>query len=114
MLDALDAPFIRAARGHGIPQTRLLLRYALRAAANPLISLIGFSIATMLSASVIAEVILSWPGLGPLMVQAILARDIYVVAGVVMVASLFLIGGNLLADVLLYAADPRIRAEGRS
>lgn len=113
MLDALDAPFLRAARGHGIRQTRLLFRYALRAAANPLISLLGFSIATMLSASVIAEVILSWPGLGPLMVQAILARDVYVVAGVVMLASLFLIGGNLLADVLLYAADPRIRTEGR-
>jgi peptide/nickel transport system permease protein len=111
MIDALESPFIRAARGHGIPRSRLLFRYALPVASNPLITLFGFSIATMLSASVIIEIVLSWPGLGPLMVQAILARDVYVVIGVVMVSSVFLVAGNLLADVLLYASDPRIRVE---
>ena len=111
MIDALESPFIRAARGHGIPRARLLFRYALPAASNPLISLFGFSIATMLSASVIIEVVLSWPGLGPLMVQAILARDVYVVIGVVMLSSVFLVAGNLLADVLLFMSDPRIRVE---
>lgn len=111
MIDALEAPFLRAARGHGIPHTRLLFRYALPAAANPLISLFGFSIATMLSASVIVEVVLSWPGLGPLMVHAILARDVYVVIGVVMLSSVFLVMGNFIADVLLFMADPRIRVE---
>src|SRR5487761_1613044 len=79
MIEAQEAPFIRAARGHGIPRRRLLFRFALPAASNPLISLLGFSVATMLSASVIVEVIMSWPGLGPLMVQAILSRDVYVV-----------------------------------
>lgn len=111
MIDALESPFIRAARGHGIPPTRLLFRYALPAASNPLISLFGFSIATMLSGSVIVEVVLSWPGLGPLMVQAILARDVYVVIGVVMLSSVFLVAGNLVADVLLFMSDPRIRVE---
>jgi peptide/nickel transport system permease protein len=111
MVEALDSPFIRAARGHGIPRTRLLWLYALPAASNPLISLLGLSIATMVSGSLIIEVILSWPGLGPLMIQAILARDVNVVAGVVMLSSLFLIAGNLLADVLLFASDPRIRME---
>lgn len=111
MIEALDSPFIRAARGHGIPRTRLLFRYALPAASNPLISLLGFSVATMLSASVIVEVIMSWPGLGPLMVQAILSRDVYVVVGVVMLSSVFLVAGNLLADVLLFVSDPRIRVE---
>lgn len=111
MIDAVEAPFIRAACGHGIPRTRLLFRYALPAAANPLISLFGFSIAAMLSASVIVEVVLSWPGLGPLMVQAIQARDIYVVIGVVMLSSVFLVIGNFVADVLLFMADPRIRVE---
>jgi peptide/nickel transport system permease protein len=111
MIDALESPFIRAARGHGIPRSRLLFRYALPAASNPLITLFGFSIATMLSASVIVEIVLSWPGLGPLMVQAILARDVYVVIGVVMLSSVFLVAGNLAADVLLYASDPRIRVE---
>ncbi|MFZ0214225.1 MAG: ABC transporter permease [Candidatus Acidiferrales bacterium] len=111
MIEALESPFIRAARGHGIPRSRLLWRYALPAASNPLISLLGFSVATMLSASVIIEVILSWPGLGPLMVQSILARDIYVVIAIVMLSSVFLVAGNLLADVLLFASDPRIRVE---
>jgi peptide/nickel transport system permease protein len=111
MIEALDSPFIRAARGHGIPRLRLLLRYALPAAANPLISLSGFCAATILSASLLVEVILSWPGLGPLLVEAIQSRDVFVVVGVVMLSSVFLVVGNLFADMLLFAADPRIRVE---
>lgn len=111
MIDALESPFIQAARGHGVRRSRLLFRYALPAASNPLISLFGFSIATLLSASVIIEVVLSWPGLGPLMVQAVLARDAYVVMGVVMLSSVFLVAGNLVADLLLFVSDPRIRVE---
>jgi peptide/nickel transport system permease protein len=111
MIEALDAPFIRAARAHGIPESRVLLRYALPLAANPLISLFGFSIAGMLSASLLVEVILSWPGIGPLLVEAILAKDVYVVIGTVMLSALFLIAGNLLADVMLFATDPRVRIE---
>lgn len=111
MIEVLASPFIRAARAHGIPRTRILFRYALPVAANPLISLFGLSIAGMLSASALAEVVLSWPGLGPLLLESVLARDVYVVAGTVMVAAVFLIGGNLLADLLLFAADPRIRVE---
>ncbi|MGA7189731.1 MAG: ABC transporter permease [Candidatus Acidiferrales bacterium] len=111
MIEVLDSPFIRAARAHGIPERRVLLRYALPVAANPLISLFGFSIATMLSAGLLVEMILSWPGIGPLLVEAILAKDIFVVVGTVMLSALFLVAGNFLADVLLFAADPRIRVE---
>lgn len=111
MIEALDSPFIRAARGHGIPRRRVLFRYALPAASNSLISLLGFSVATMLSTSMLAEVVLSWPGLGPLLVDSIFSRDIYVVVAVVMLSSVFLVIGNLLADLLLFAADPRIRLE---
>ena len=111
MIEVLDSPFIRAARGHGIPHSRLLFRFALPVAANPLISLLGFSVATMLSSSLLLEVILSWPGLGPLLVEATLNKDVYVVVGTVMLSALFLIAGNLLADLLLFAADPRIRTE---
>jgi peptide/nickel transport system permease protein len=56
--------------------------------------------------------VMSWPGLGPLLLDAILARDIYVIIGAVMMASLFLIEGMLLGDILLFMADPRIRTEG--
>ncbi len=111
MIEALDSPFILAARGHGIPRLRLLLRYALPVAANPLISLFGFCAATILSAGLLVEVILSWPGLGPLLVEAIQTRDVFEVVGIVMLSSVFLVLGNLLADILLFAADPRIRVE---
>jgi peptide/nickel transport system permease protein len=111
MIEALESPFLRAARGHGISPARLVFRYALPAASNPLISLFGFSVATMLSASALAEVILSWPGLGPLLVESILSRDVFVVVAIVMLSSVFLVAGNLIADLLLFASDPRIRTE---
>ena len=114
MVDVLDAPFLLAAQGHGIPRPTLLFRYALPAAANPLISLLGFSIGTLLSGSLLVEVVMSWPGLGPFLLEAILARDLYVVIGGVLLSTLFLVGGNFLADMLLYWADPRIRPEARS
>jgi peptide/nickel transport system permease protein len=110
MVEVLASPFLRAARAHGIPSRRLLWRYALRAASSPLISLLGFAIATLLSGSLLVEVIMSWPGLGPLLWEAILARDLYVVVGTVMCSTLFLVGGNMVADALLVALDPRIRA----
>jgi peptide/nickel transport system permease protein len=105
----LDAPFIEAARGHGLSTTRIIYRHALPAAANSLISLLGFSIGALLSTSLIIEVVLDWPGLGPLVLESLLARDTYVVMAVVMLSSVFLVTGNLLADLLLYASDPRIR-----
>jgi peptide/nickel transport system permease protein len=107
--DVLHTPFLRAAASHGIPRHTLLYRYALRAAANPLISLLGFSVGALLSGSLLVEVVMSWPGLGPLLLEAILARDLYTVIGGVLCSTIFLIGGNFLADVLLYWADPRIR-----
>ena len=109
--EVIDAPYVRAAMGHGIPQRKLLFGYALRAAANPLISLFGFSVGALLSGSLLVEVILSWPGLGPLLLEAILARDLFVVIGGVLLSMIFLVAGNVLADVLLYWADPRIRTE---
>jgi len=109
--EVLDAPFMLAARGHGIPRHTLLYHYALRAAANPLISLFGFSIGALLSGSLLIEVVMSWPGLGPLLLESILSRDLYVVIGGVLLSTLFLVSGNFLADILLYWADPRIRTE---
>jgi peptide/nickel transport system permease protein len=109
--EVLVAPFLLAAEGHGIPRRTLLYRYVLPAAANPLVALFGFSIGTLLSGSLLIEVVMSWPGLGPFLLEAILARDIYVVIGGVLLSTLFLVGGNFLADLLLYWADPRIRTE---
>jgi peptide/nickel transport system permease protein len=107
--EVISAPFMRAAEGHGIPRRKLLYQYALRSAANPLISLFGFSIGALLSGSLIVEVVMSWPGLGPLLLEAILARDVHVVIGGVLFSAVFLVTGNCIADMLLYWADPRIR-----
>ncbi|MFQ5776706.1 MAG: ABC transporter permease [Terriglobia bacterium] len=111
VVEVLASPFVQAARGHGLPRGRLLFRHVLPAAANPLISLFGFSVASLLSASLLIEVIMSWPGLGPLLLEAILARDLYVIIGAVMFSTVLLLLGNLLADLLLYVNDPRIRRE---
>lgn len=109
--ETLGAGFMRAAEGHGISRRRLLWRYALPAAANPLISLFGFSVGALLSGSLLVEIVTSWPGLGPFLLEAILSRDLHVVIAGVLLSSVFLVGGNFLADALLFWADPRIRTE---
>ncbi|HXB20899.1 MAG TPA: ABC transporter permease, partial [Candidatus Solibacter sp.] len=111
MVEVLNSSFMRAARGHGLSTTSLLFRHALPAAANPLISLFGLSVAGLLSVSLLVEVIVGWPGMGPLLIEAILGRDLFVVIAAVVFSTLFLVAGNLLADILLYAFDPRIRVQ---
>jgi peptide/nickel transport system permease protein len=109
--EVLESSYMRAAEGHGLRRFKLLFGYALPAAANPLISLFGLSVAMLLSVSLLIEVVMSWPGIGPLLLESILARDLFVVIGAVMLSTVFLIAGNLLGDVLLYAFDPRIRRQ---
>jgi peptide/nickel transport system permease protein len=110
---ALEAPFVRVARAHGLAESRILFRHALPAAANPLVSLFGLSLATLLSMSLLVEVVMGWPGLGPLMLEAILARDLHLVVGPVLVSTVFLLVGNLAGDLMLLAVDPRIRPDRR-
>jgi peptide/nickel transport system permease protein len=107
--EALQSPFIQAARAHGIPRYRLLFAYALPAAANPLISIFGLSIGTLLSGSLVIEVVMSWPGLGPLALDAVLSRDIPIVMATTLLSGAMFVLGNMVADFLLYATDPRIR-----
>jgi peptide/nickel transport system permease protein len=111
MIEVLETPYIRAAEGHGVGPLTLLFRQALPAAANPLISLFGLSTALLLGGSLLVEVVMSWPGLGPMVLEAILGRDMFLVVGAVMLSTLFLIAGNFLADMLLYFIDPRIRLD---
>ena len=114
MIDAQQSRFMQGGRAIGMPERRLRIRYAWRVAANPMISLLGLSVAALLSASFVVETIMSWPGIGPLLLAAVVARDLHVVVGVVTCSTILLIGGNLLADVLLYWADPRVRAGQRT
>lgn len=109
MAEALEAPYVAAARGQGIGEWRLLWGQALPVAANPMLSLLGLSFGGLLSGSLVVEVILGWPGLGPLLWRAILDRDPYVVVAAVMLSAALLVAGNIVADVALAWADPRIR-----
>jgi peptide/nickel transport system permease protein len=109
LLQTEAQPFVLAARAHGIPERRILLRHVLPAAANPLVTLLGGTLGTLLSVSLLTEVVFGWPGLGPLLLEAILARDVPLVLGPVLVSAALLLAGNLFADLLLVAVDPRIR-----
>lgn len=110
-LEVLDSSFIVAARGHGISRTRILFGHVLPVAANPLVSLLGVSIGTLLGGSLLIEVIVSWPGVGPLLFHAVVDRDVQIVIAAAMFSTLFLAAGNLVADALLYMVDPRIRED---
>ena len=112
VVEVLEAPFVQAGRGLGIGRTRLLFRHILPVAASPAISLLGFSIASLLSGSLLVEVVTGWPGLGPLLLEATLARDVYVVIGGIIVSAVFMVAGNFIADLMLLAVDPRIRSGG--
>lgn len=109
MVEVMDSAFAASARAQGIPRRRLLFRHLLPAALNPLISLFGLSLGTLLSASLLIEIVMGWPGLGPLFLDAIMARDYPLVLAVEILSTAFLIAGNLAADLLLYRFDPRIR-----
>ncbi len=109
MQEVLQSPLIRAFRALGVRRARLLFRHALPVAANPLITLLGLSIGTLLSVSLLIEVVVGWPGLGPLLLEAILARDIDLVLGSILVSTVLLVIGNFTADIFQIIADPRLR-----
>lgn len=111
MLDVLRQDYIQTARAKGLPENRVIYVHALRNAINPLITILGFEFASLLSGAFIAEFFFNWPGLGRLILQAVTAQDIYLVMASLMMGATMLIIGNLLADLLLKAVDPRIRLE---
>ena len=111
LLDVLGLDYITTARAKGLGEGRVLFRHALRNALNPMITLFGFTLGSLLSGSLVAEIVFSWPGLGRVTYEAILARDQYLVVGSVLMAAVVLVLGNLVADVLLALADPRLRRE---
>jgi peptide/nickel transport system permease protein len=111
LLDVLRLDYVTTARAKGLPETTVVGKHALRNALNPLITLFGYTLGSLLSGSFVAEVIFAWPGLGRITLEAILSRDQYLVMGAVLMASTMLVLGNLVADLLLAVADPRIAHE---
>ena len=111
LLDVLRQDYIQTARAKGLPENRVIYVHALRNAINPLITLLGFEFASLLSGAFIAEFFFNWPGLGRLILQAVTAQDLYLVMGSLMMGAVMLILGNLLADILLKFVDPRIKLD---
>ena len=108
LLDVLRLDYVTTARSKGLDESVVIYKHALRNALNPMITLFGYTLGALVSGSFIAEIIFSWPGLGRITLDAILTQDQYLVMGSVLMASVVLILGNLIADLLLALADPRI------
>lgn len=112
MLEALRAPFVRAARARGVPGARVVWRHALPAALTPVVSYLGPAAAAVLTGSLVVETIFGLPGMGRHLVQGALNRDYTLVMGMVIVYGSFMIALNLLVDIAYAWLDPRIRPGG--
>ena len=109
LLEVLRQDYIRTARAKGLPENRVIYIHALRNALNPLITLLGFEFSSLLSGAFVTEYFFNWPGLGRLILQAVLLKDRDLAMASLMVGALMLILGNLFADLLLKLTDPRIQ-----
>jgi len=108
-LDVLRQQYILSARAKGLPENKVIYKHALRNAINPLITLFGYELSSLLGGAALIEIICNWPGLGSLMLTAVRAKDVYLVMSSMLMGGVLLLIGNLIADILLAASDPRIR-----
>lgn len=106
---ALDDPCLRAAAARGIPEARLRWHHALRLSLTPVLSVYGLMAGALLSGSFAVEVVMAWPGLGRLMYEALLARDVNLVAGCAAAGAAFVAVGAMVSDIAVAWADPRVR-----
>jgi peptide/nickel transport system permease protein len=109
LLDVLGHQYIEMARAKGLPERTVIMKHAVRVAINPLISLLGMQFPAIISAGVIASIVLGVPTIGPLLLDSLRAQDVYVSATILMLLGVLLVLGNLVADFLLAWVDPRIR-----
>lgn len=110
MLEVLDSDYVKFARAKGLSENKVIFKHALRNAINPMITLLGFEFAGLLSGAALTEYVFQFPGLGRLILEAVMKSDINLVMASLMMGTIMLILGNLIADILLMIADPRIRA----
>jgi peptide/nickel transport system permease protein len=109
IIEVLGEDYIRTARAKGAPERRILLRHALRNAAVPIVTIIGIGVASLVTGVVVTESVFNLPGLGRLVVEAVLARDYPVIQGLILLFSFTYILINLVVDILYTIFDPRIR-----
>jgi len=111
MLDVLDEQYITTARAKGLAERWVIYKYAVRVAINPMISILGLQMPQLVSGSIIVAIVLGLPTTGPLFYRALETQDMYLAGAFLMLLAVLLLLGNLMADILLAWADPRIRLD---
>jgi peptide/nickel transport system permease protein len=110
LLDVLQSDYVKFARAKGLSETKVVYKHALRNAINPMVTLLGFEFASLLSGAALTEYVFQYPGLGRLILEAVMKSDINLVMASLMIGTIMLVLGNLLADILLKLVDPRVEA----
>jgi len=113
LLDELGRPYVMTARARGLSEARLILKYPVRVALNPFASTIGYLLPYVVSGSIIVSLVLSLPTVGPLLLKALIAQDMFLAGTIVLMLGVMTVIGTFLSDLLLLWIDPRIRLEGK-
>ncbi len=112
LLDELNKLYVTAARASGLSEFRLLIKYPVRVAINPIVSTIGWELTNIISGAPIVGIVLSLPDTGPLFVDSLLNSDLYLAGALILIYCFLVIVGTLISDLLLLVLDPRIRMGG--
>jgi peptide/nickel transport system permease protein len=113
LLDELRKPYVMTARARGVSEWRVILKYPVRVALNPFASTIGYLLPYVVSGSIIVSLVLSLPTVGPLLLRALVAQDMFLAGTIVLLLGVMTVIGTFLSDLLLMWIDPRIRMEGK-
>ena len=113
LLDELRRQYVMTARARGLHPTRVILKYPVRVALNPFASTIGYTLPYIVSGSIIVSLVLSLPTVGPVLLKALVAQDMFLAGTIVLLLGVLTVLGTLLSDVILVLIDPRIRLEGK-
>lgn len=113
LLDELRKPYVVTARAKGLSEWRTILKYPVRVALNPFASTIGYTLPYIVSGSIIVSLVLSLPTVGPLLLKALIAQDLFLAGTIVMLLGMMTVIGTFISDLVLIWIDPRIRLEGQ-
>ena len=114
LLDELGKQYVITARAKGVPEGKLLFKYPVRVAINPIISTIGWTLPSIISGATITAIVLGLPTAGPLLLKALMGQDMYLAGSFLLILAALTVIGTLISDILLVWLDPRIRYEKRA
>jgi len=113
LLDELRKPYVATARAKGLPEWRLILKYPVRLALNPAVSLTAYILPFLVSGSIVVSVVLGLPTVGPILLKALVAQDMFLAGAIILIIGWMTVVGTFFSDLLLVVIDPRVRFEGR-